>query len=236
MLPEMWNCPYSNASFPTYAEDIDAGPGASPSTAMLAEVAAAKRVTIIGGSHSGALARQALQYLLRVHLFDIDIPGKITFKESETLTGGSNLTVVDTELGLRVGLGICYDIRFPEMAMLYANRGAFNMTTGPAHWELLAKASKILVDIFIMAKGLLLTAQFYVALCSPARDDKSSYIAWGHSIVTGPFAETVAAAEHEETTIYAEIDVNEIKTRRMNMPIDTQRRGDMYELVDHGAE
>eukprot|EP00850_Spirogloea_muscicola_P019340 SM000188S03835 [mRNA] locus=s188:108604:110864:- [translate_table: standard] len=244
MLPEMWNCPYSNASFPTYAEDIDAGPGASPSTAMLAEVAAAKRVTIIGGSiperSQDKLYNTCCVFdphgklqgkLSKVHLFDIDIPGKITFKESETLTGGSNLTVVDTALGLRVGLGICYDIRFPEMAMLYANRGvhlyalpgAFNITTGPAHWELLAKARAV-------------DNQFYVALCSPARDDKASYIAWGHSIVTGPFAETVAAAEHEETTIYADIDVNEIKTRRMNMPIDTQRRGDMYELVDHGAE
>eukprot|EP00887_Chlorella_sp_A99_P000095 scaffold16.g95.t1 len=101
VLPEMWNCPYSNDSFPTYAEDVDAGD--SPSTSMLAAAAAAHRVVL-------------------VHLFDIDIPGKITFKESLTLTPGDGLTVVDTEVGL-LGIGICYDIRFPEMAMLYAARG-----------------------------------------------------------------------------------------------------------------
>jgi hypothetical protein len=57
-----------------------------------------------------------------VHLFDIDIPGKMTFKESRTLTPGETPTVVDTAAG-RLGVGICYDIRFPELAMLYAKRG-----------------------------------------------------------------------------------------------------------------
>ncbi len=54
-----------------------------------------------------------------MHLFDIDIPGKITFKESETLSPGPSATVVDTEVG-RIGVGICYDIRFPELAMVGA--------------------------------------------------------------------------------------------------------------------
>jgi omega-amidase len=58
-----------------------------------------------------------------VHLFDIDIPGKMTFKESLTLTPGESGTVVDTPAG-RLGIGICYDIRFPELAMLYAQQGA----------------------------------------------------------------------------------------------------------------
>lgn len=59
----------------------------------------------------------------KVHLFDIDIPGKMTFKESLTLTPGESGTVVDTPAG-RLGIGICYDIRFPELAMLYAQQGA----------------------------------------------------------------------------------------------------------------
>jgi omega-amidase len=57
-----------------------------------------------------------------VHLFDIDIPGKIRFRESDTLTPGSSGTIVDTAAG-RLGVGICYDIRFPELAMVYARRG-----------------------------------------------------------------------------------------------------------------
>ena len=59
---------------------------------------------------------------MQVHLFDIDIPGKQTFRESDTLTAGQTLTVVDTAVG-RLGIGICYDIRFQEMAMIYAQRG-----------------------------------------------------------------------------------------------------------------
>jgi omega-amidase len=59
----------------------------------------------------------------KVHLFDIDIPGKMTFRESDTLSPGDALTVVDTPVG-RLGLGICYDIRFPELAMVCAARGA----------------------------------------------------------------------------------------------------------------
>lgn len=62
-------------------------------------------------------------YTRKVHLFDIDIPGKITFRESDTLSAGNALTVVDLS-GFKIGLGICYDIRFPEMAMLYARKGA----------------------------------------------------------------------------------------------------------------
>lgn len=58
----------------------------------------------------------------KVHLFDIDIPGKMTFKESLTLTPGEDITIVDTAAG-RLGIGICYDIRFPELAMLYRQRG-----------------------------------------------------------------------------------------------------------------
>ena len=59
----------------------------------------------------------------KVHLFDIDVPGKITFKESDTLTGGDKITVFNTPFG-RVGVGICYDIRFPELAQLMRDKGA----------------------------------------------------------------------------------------------------------------
>lgn len=239
VLPEMWNCPYSNDSFPVYAEDIDAGPGASPSTAMLAEAARARKVTIVGGSvperRGGKLYNTCCVYgpggellgkFSKVHLFDIDIPGKITFKESQTLTGGDSYLVVDTEVG-RLGIGICYDIRFPELAMLYNSLGvhmicypgAFNMTTGPLHWELLQKARAV-------------DNQVYVATCSPARNPDASYVVWGHSTVVGPFGEILATTEHEEATIFADIDFGQIVERRKNMPLETQRRGDLYQLVN----
>ncbi|KAK9265990.1 hypothetical protein L1049_027094 [Liquidambar formosana] len=82
-----------------------------------------------------------------IHLFDVDIPGDILFKESDTLAAGNTPTIVDTDVG-RIGIGICHDIRFPELAMLYGARGArlicypgaFNMSTGELLWELVQRA------------------------------------------------------------------------------------------------
>ncbi len=75
----------------------------------------------VGSSRRTALTPPSAR--AQVHLFDIDIPGGVTFKESETLTAGQAGTVVDTDAG-RLGIGICYDIRFPELAMMYTQRGA----------------------------------------------------------------------------------------------------------------
>ncbi|KAF7830430.1 omega-amidase, chloroplastic [Senna tora] len=269
LLPEIWNSPYSNDSFPIYAEDIDAGGDASPSIAMLSEVSRLLKITIVGGSipeRSGGRLYNTCCVIgtdgklkakhRKIHLFDIDIPGKITFMESKTLTAGETPTIVDTEVG-RIGIGICYDIRFQELAMIYAARGAhllcypgaFNMTTGPLHWELLQRARAT-------------DNQLYVATCSPARDTRSGYVAWGHSTLVGPrkhaesletkgklllfhqkkggggggggglFGEVLATTEDEETIIIAEIDYSLIEERRTSLPLTKQRRGDLYQLVD----
>lgn len=239
LLPEIWNSPYSNDCFPVYAEDIDAGGDAAPSISMLSEVARNKKITIVGGSvpeRSGDCIYNTCCVFgtdgkikgkhRKIHLFDIDIPGKINFMESKTLTAGETPTIVDTDVG-RIGIGICYDIRFQELAILYASRGAhllcypgaFNMTTGPLHWELLQRARAV-------------DNQLYVATCAPARDASSGYVAWGHSTLCGPFGEVLATTEHEETTIMAEIDYSIIETRRTSLPLGKQRRGDLYQLVD----
>ncbi|KAL3532671.1 hypothetical protein ACH5RR_006192 [Cinchona calisaya] len=239
LLPEIWNSPYSNDCFPVYAEDIDAGNGASPSTAMLSELSQRLKITIVGGSipeRSGDRLYNTCCVFgtdgkikgkhRKIHLFDIDIPGKMTFKESMTLTAGESPTIVDTEVG-RIGIGICYDIRFQELAAIYAARGAhllcypgaFNMTTGPLHWELLQRARAA-------------DCQLYVATCSPARVNNAGYVAWGHSTLVGPFGEVLATTEHEEVTVVAEIDYSLIEQRRTYLPFQKQRRGDLYQLVD----
>ncbi|KAL8101539.1 omega-amidase, chloroplastic-like isoform X2 [Apium graveolens] len=239
LLPEIWNSPYSNDSFPVYAEDIEAGKDASPSTAMLSEVARTLKITVVGGSIPERCGDKLYNTCCvfdtdgklkakhrKIHLFDIDIPGQITFKESKTLTAGETPTIVDTEVG-RIGIGICYDIRFQELATLYAARGAhlicypgaFNMTTGPLHWELLQRARAV-------------DNQLYVATCSPARDVGSGYVAWGHSTLVGPFGEVLATTEHDEAVIISEIDYSLLELRRTNLPLQNQRRGDLYQLVD----
>lgn len=135
----------------------------------------------------------------KMHLFDIDIPGEITFKESDSLSAGKNLTIASI-FNNKVGVGICYDIRFEELAKLYRKKGcdmivypgAFNMKTGPLHWELLAR-------------GRANDNQLYVATISPARDVGAGYIAWGHSMAVDPWGKVMESAQAEEEVVVVDI-------------------------------
>ena len=165
----------------------------------------------------------------KVHLFDIDIPGGITFKESEVLSPGNKVTIVDFPEYGKVGVAICYDIRFPELAMVAARKGAFalvypgafNTTTGPLHWRLLGQ-------------GRAVDNQVYVALCSPARDDEAGYKAWGHSLVADPIGKVLGEAAEGEEIIYAELSGEEIEKTRKGIPVYTQRRFEVYPDVSEG--
>ncbi|KAG6910877.1 hypothetical protein DXG01_006560 [Tephrocybe rancida] len=158
----------------------------------------------------------------KVHLFDIDIPGKIKFKESETLTAGAASNFFDTEFA-RIGLGICYDVRFPELSMISARKGchvlvypgAFNLTTGSLHWELLQRARAV-------------DNQVFVSMCSPARDLTAGYHAWGHSMVVDPMAKVIAEAAEGEEIVYADIDPKTFTEARAGIPVTMQRRFDVY--------
>lgn len=172
----------------------------------------------------------------KVHLFDIDVPGGITFFESETLSPGSTVSHFETPYG-EIGVGICYDIRFAEYAMLLRQKhnclvliypGAFNMTTGPAHWELLQKARAI-------------DNQCFVVTASPARseeddndDDKKypHYTAWGHSTVVSPWGDVIATTDEKECVVIADLDLNRLAEVRSAIPIGNQRRTDLYTLED----
>ena len=214
--------------------------GASPSAAALSAAAREARVVLVGGSiperdARGRLFNTCLVFDERgavlaahrkLHLFDMDIPGGITFRECDTLSPGADCTVVDTSV-CRLGVGICFDIRFPEYAMVAANRGAqalvypgaFNTVTGPLHWQLLAQARAV-------------DNQCFVLVCSPARAEGASYQAWGHSTAVGPFAEVLATTEEAPATVFAELDFEQIAARRRAMPLAAQRRGDVYALLD----
>lgn len=231
-LPECFNSPYGTSYFPEYAEKI---PGASFDS--LSSMAKENQVYLIGGSfpeeENGKLFNtccvfnpkgEMIAKHRKIHLFDIDVPGKIRFQESETLSPGNSFTTFDTPY-CKVGVGICYDIRFPELAQVYAKMnckllvypGAFNMTTGPAHWELLQR-------------GRALDNQLYVATVSPARDTVAKYVAWGHSTVVNPWGEVIATTEHEETILYADIDPPYADEVQEQIPTRKQKRDDMYTL------
>lgn len=162
----------------------------------------------------------------KIHLFDIDVKGGIKFKESDVLSPGNSLTVIDVD-GIKIGLGICYDIRFEELARLYRNKGcevllypgAFNMTTGPMHWELLARARAN-------------DNQLYMATISPARDVDAGYVAWGHSMIVDPWGKIVESAKDEEAIVFAELDLNLVTQVREQIPVGIQRRHDLYETIE----
>ncbi|KAF9424147.1 hypothetical protein BGZ76_003553 [Entomortierella beljakovae] len=126
----------------------------------------------------------------------------------------------------KVGVGICYDIRFPEPAMIAARQGcfamiypgAFNMTTGPLHWELLQRARAV-------------DNQMYVAACSPARDVTASYHAWGHSTIVGPSGDVIQTTDEKQSIIYADLDLTKMNEFRQNIPLSNQRRFDLYSDV-----
>ncbi|KPP66252.1 omega-amidase NIT2-like [Scleropages formosus] len=207
VLPECFNSPYGTKFFPEYAEKI---PGES--TEILSEAAKENGVYLVGGSipedDGGRLYNTCPVFgpdgalLLKhrkIHLFDIDVPGKIRFQESETLSPGNSLSMFDTPF-CKVGVGICYDMRFAELAQIYTKRGCH----------------------------LAVDNQVYVATASPARDETASYVAWGHSMVVSPWGEVISKAGAEETVVYADIDLQYLAEVRQQIPITSQRRGDMY--------
>ncbi|MCD7832412.1 MAG: carbon-nitrogen hydrolase family protein [Lachnospiraceae bacterium] len=233
MLPEMFCCPYETENFPLYAQ-----PQGGRNWSALSACARENQVYLAAGSmpeRDGdavyntcyAFDRQGNQLAKyrKMHLFDIDIKGGQRFFESETLTAGSELAVFDTEFG-KMGLMICFDIRFPELSRLLALQGAkvilvpaaFNMTTGPAHWELHFRSRAVDNQIFLMG-------------CSPARDPAASYHAYGHSLAVSPWGNLLAELDERVGILYCDLDLSEADTVREQLPLLKARRTDVYTVT-----
>lgn len=233
ILPEMFNCPYENSRFGEFSEEV----GSGETLKAISDAAKSNSIYVIAGSIperlDGRLYNSSFVFdrngsiignHKKMHLFDIDVEGKIRFMESDTLTPGSKITVVDTEF-CKVGLAICYDIRFPELHRLMALQGAklivipgaFNMVTGPAHWEILMRARA-------------LDNQVYLAAASPARDEAANYIAYGNSMVVEPWGDVISRAGTDEEVIFADIDLSRVDKVRDELPLLKHRRTDIYNL------
>lgn len=234
VLPEMFNCPYSNDKFIEYSEEEKT----SKTLYKISKLALKHRIYILAGSipekedskifNTSYLFNKKGKIIAKhrkMHLFDIDVKNKIYFKESDVLTAGNKTTIANTEFG-NIGIGICYDIRFPELARLMVNSGAkilfypgaFNMTTGSAHWELLFKSRS-------------LDNQVYCVGVAPALNKDASYHSYGHSIITNPWGDVVAQANSDECLIIKKIDLNEIKKIREDLPLLKNKRDDLYEII-----
>ena len=232
-LGEMFNCPYQTPCFPVYGE-MERG----ETWQKLSALAKKYQIYLSAGSvpekdEEGNVYNTAYVFdpqgnqiakHRKVHLFDIAVKGGQCYQESATLTAGDQITVFDTKFG-KMGICICFDCRFPEIVRLMTLQGArvilvpaaFNMTTGPAHWEL-------------MFRGRAVDNQCYMIGTSDARDEQAGYVSWGHSLVVSPWGDVVTQMDEKPGIQITEIDLDRVDAIREQLPLLSARRTDLYEL------
>lgn len=160
----------------------------------------------------------------KCHLYDVSFR-ELEVKESEYFSAGSSLDVAETDLG-KIGIMICYDIRFPEMARALAMKGAelilvpaaFNTISGNAHWHL-----------FFRTRAA--EEQLYIAAACPARDENCRYKAYGHSMVVDPWGDVLSEAGEGEDIIYADITEERIVDIRMRLPLLKHMKKEFYRSI-----
>jgi len=162
----------------------------------------------------------------KTHLFDIEIPEKkIKLKESDYIEKGSSITApVDTPIG-KIGLSVCYDLRFPEISLSLVRMGAqiltypsaFTVATGLAHWESLLRSRAI-------------ENQCYVVAAAQTGIHNSKRSSYGHAMVVDPWGTVIAQCREGTSIALAAVDLNYLKNLRLEMPVASHRRHDIYQL------
>ena len=233
MLPEMFETPYTSRYFAEAAAR-----GHADTLAALSGWAKDNGVLLIGGSipevEAGRLyntcfvfdeeGRQIARHR-KVHLFEINVPG-MCFTERKDFTEGREVTTFETRYGT-MGVAICFDVRFPELFRSMAVRGAkviflpaqFNMTTGPAHWQMTMRARAVDNELF-------------VAAASAARYEGFRYECWGHSLVADPFGQVLCEADETEQILYADLDLGRVDEVRAQLPTFLHLRRDVYTVTE----
>ncbi len=156
----------------------------------------------------------------KIHLFDVDVSPEVRFLESTTCKPGDTPVVVDTALG-RIGLTICYDLRFAELYRRLVEMGAeivtipsaFTDTTGKAHWHTLVRARAIEAQCYVIAPGQ-----------HGKHDDQGLRDSYGHSLIVDPWGLATAEASDGPNLAIAEIDLERVRRIRQQIPITQHRR------------
>jgi deaminated glutathione amidase len=235
LLPEKWNAWLDGPGLRDQAERLDRG----PTVEAMSEWARAHRVNLIGGSiavvaDGDRVTNVSVAYdrgghlvavYTKVHLFDVDVGG-ISYRESDGTAPGSEPVVCDLD-GVRVGLTVCYDLRFPELYRTLALDGGatvltvpsnFTLLTGMAHWEVLLRARAIENQAFVLATG----QHGY-----PGGQRKPSY---GHSMIVDPWGTVLAQAPDGDGVIAADLDMAALADIRERLPALRHRRPGAYAL------
>lgn len=161
----------------------------------------------------------------KIHLFDIEIEGQVSAKESDTIIPGNEIVTADTSFG-KVGLSICYDIRFPELFRTMALEGAkilfipaaFTLYTGIHHWETLLKARAIENQCYVVASA---------QIGSYPPENRTNF---GSTMIIDPWGVVIARAPEREGIITANIDFNDIERVRQNVPCFNHRKPELYRV------
>lgn len=150
----------------------------------------------------------------KIHLFDVQLGGGEAYRESATVEPGSSMVIADGPPGVRLGLTICYDLRFAPLYSALAKAGAnviaipaaFTRTTGQAHWETLVRARAIETGAFVVAP----------AQGGQHEDDRST---WGHSMIVNPWGEILATLNNDEPGfIVADLDLDLVTQTQAKIP------------------
>ena len=166
----------------------------------------------------------------KIHLFDATLPGLRNYRESETYAGGEAAVVTDAP-GFKLGLTICYDVRFPALHRALAEAGAevlavpaaFTVPTGEAHWEVLLRARAIETGCFVIA-------------AAQAGDHENGRSTWGHSMIIDPWGRILAQLGGDGPGIaIADIDLAAVEEAREKVPALANARDFSLTLVERGA-
>ncbi len=227
-LPETFNWRGKRGAEAAAAETLE-----GESIALMARLARELKVHIVAGSITEHVAGQEKTYntsvmlgpdgarmgvYRKIHLFDIDLPGRVTVKESASRLGGSDVVCVAASIGA-IGLSICYDMRFPELYRRLAFEGAkilivpscFTFPTGEAHWESLLRARAIENQAYVIAP-----AQF-----GPNVHGFSDY---GNSMIIDPWGRVLGRASDQEGVVTAPIDLHYLDRVRNELPALTHAK------------
>jgi len=215
------------------AERLDGDGAPGPIRSTLAELATRFGITIVGGgmperedSADGTVRRAyntavvidprgaLIARYRKIHLFDIDIPGRATMRESDATAPGTAPCVVEVD-GWKVGLTICYDVRFPELyRRLVMDHGAevllvpaaFTAHTGRAHWHLLLRARAVENQAYVVA----------AAEWGRHNERRESF---GHSLIVDPWGSVVAERTEDDGVIVHALDRQTLLKTRREMPV-----------------
>jgi len=230
ILPECFNCPYGVKYFKEYAEELLIKPE-NPTMQMLHEVSVDyPSVYLIGGTIPEKdedkyyntctiwLNGKIINTYRKIHLFDVNIPNQINFKESDVLSPGTQPTIIQTPYG-KIGIGICFDLRFNKLSNYYAANdcdiiiypGSFSQYTGQLHWELLLRARAV-------------DSQCWVIGVATAINNELDYKSYGHSLVVEPWGKVTSLdTKDKEIAFIEKINIDRCQYFQNSIPIKANK-------------